>query len=260
MSGWIKLHRDIQSHWIYSFDEPDKSLAWIDLLLLASHAGGSFMVKGKLIEYKRGQIAISQITLQKRWRMSQNKVKRLLELLKKQSMIDFKTNELTTIITICNYSSFQDDERTDGRPLERPVERATDDQSNDIIRMKERKECKEVNIDSPKRSVSSLLFDFGIDGQLAKDFIALRKEKKAAITETALKRMKTQSDKAGLSMQEAVEICIERNWQGFNAEWYGEKPKQIQKQVITEAEINRAARPGETRDQVYKRLQAAMGM
>lgn len=153
MSGWIKLHRDIQSHWIYSFDEPDKSLAWIDLLLLASHAGGSFMVKGKLIEYKRGQIAISQITLQKRWRMSQNKVKRLLELLKKQSMIDFKTNELTTIITICNYSSFQDDERTDGRPLERPVERATNDQSNDIIRMKERKECKEgIDISKPKRS------------------------------------------------------------------------------------------------------------
>ena len=155
MSGWIKLHRDIQSHWIYSFDEPDKSLAWIDLLLLASHSGGSFMVKGKLIEYKRGQIAISQITLQKRWRMSQNKVKRLLELLKKQSMIDFKTNELTTIITICNYSSFQDDERTDGRPVERPVERATDDQSNDIIRMKERKECKEdidIGADAPKQT------------------------------------------------------------------------------------------------------------
>lgn len=144
MSGWIKLHRDIQSHWIYNFDAPDKSLAWIDLIFLASHSGGSFMAKGKLVEFSRGQIAISQISLQKRWKMSQNKVKRFLELLKKHSMIDFETNELTTIITICNYSSFQDNERLVERPVERPVERATNDHSNDIKRMKEDKECKEV--------------------------------------------------------------------------------------------------------------------
>ena len=110
-----------------------------------------------------------------------------------------------------------------------------------------------------KLTASALLAQFGIEGQLAKDFIALRKEKKAAITETALNRMKTQSVKAGLSMQEAVEICIERNWQGFNADWYQEKPKTVLKQVISESDINRAARPGETRDQVYKRLQAALG-
>lgn len=152
MSGWVKLHRDLQSHWIYSFKEPDKALAWIDLILLASHSGGSFMAKGKLVEYQRGQVAMSQLTLQKRWGMSQNKLKRFLELLKKQSMIDFKTNELTTVITICNYSSFQSDEQTDERPLERTVERATNEQSNDIIRMKERKECKEENISKPKRS------------------------------------------------------------------------------------------------------------
>lgn len=109
-------------------------------------------------------------------------------------------------------------------------------------------------------SATSLLASFGIEGQVAKDFVILRNKKDAPITETSMTRMKNQAAKAGVSMQEAAEICIERNWQGFNAEWYGEKPKQIQKQVITEAEINRAARPGETRDQVYKRLQAAMGM
>ena len=116
----------------------------------------------------------------------------------------------------------------------------------------------EIDISKPKRSASSLLSDFGIVGTLAKDFISLRSKKNAPITETALNRMKKQADKAGLLMSEAVEVCIERNWQGFNAEWYGEKPKQTQKQLITEADINRSARPGETRDQVFKRLQAAM--
>ena len=119
---------------------------------------------------------------------------------------------------------------------------------------RERETKKEKETDS----ATALLANFGITGQLSKDFVKNRKSKNAPITETALNRMKTQADKAGLLMSEAVEVCIERNWQGFNAEWYGEKPKQTQKQLITEADINRSARPGETRDQVFKRLQAAM--
>lgn len=107
MAGWICLHRDIQEHWVFDFNEPDKALAWIDLLLLANHNENKFFIKGFLIECKRGQVAQSQLSLQKRWKMSQNKLKRFLVLLKKEGMIDFETNELTTLITICNYSAFQ---------------------------------------------------------------------------------------------------------------------------------------------------------
>jgi hypothetical protein len=130
-NGWICLHRDIQEHWLFNFAEPDKALAWIDLLLLANHEDKKFMVKGRVVECKRGQVAMSQVTLQKRWSMSQNKLKRFLVLLKNDAMIDFETNDLTTIITICNYNKFQDNERPDGRPLERPDGRGTDDQTDD---------------------------------------------------------------------------------------------------------------------------------
>lgn len=61
---------------------------------------------------------------------------------------------------------------------------------------------------------------YGITGTLAQDFIVLRKVKKAPITDTAMSRMYHQAIIAGISMIEAVEICIERNWQGFKAEWY----------------------------------------
>lgn len=125
---------------------------------------------------------------------------------------------------------------------------------------KEREKETKKERETKTESATSLLASFGIEGQVAKDFIIFRNKKNAPITKTSMTRMKNQAVIACISMQEAAEICIERNWQGFNADWYGEKPKQVQKQVITEAEINRAARPGETRDQVYKRLQAAMGM
>jgi hypothetical protein len=127
MSGWICLHREIQKHWIWSFDEPEKTLAWMDLLLSASHSGGEFLVKGVVVKCEIGQVAMSQVTLQKRWNWSQNKVKRFLKLLEKHGMIVFSTNDLTTLITICNYRKFQDDERADERPNERADERGTNE-------------------------------------------------------------------------------------------------------------------------------------
>lgn len=64
-----------------------------------------------------------------------------------------------------------------------------------------------------------LLEEFGITGQLAEDFIQLRKSKKAPISKTALSRLEKQADLAKLPLREVVEIMIERNWQGFKADW-----------------------------------------
>ncbi|KAL1039415.1 helix-turn-helix domain-containing protein [Haemophilus influenzae] len=79
-------------------------------------------------------------------------------------------------------------------------------------------------VNEPKKTTQKsesemLLEQFGITGQLAKDFIAHRKAKKGVINQTQLNRLQKQADKAGISICEAVEICIERNWQGFNASW-----------------------------------------
>ena len=116
MSGWICLHRDIQEHWLFNFDEPDKALAWIDLILSANHEDRKFMIKGQLIECKRGQIALSQITLSKRWKWSRPKVQRFLESLKNDGMITVKGDHLTSIISICNYSLYQDKNTPDVTP------------------------------------------------------------------------------------------------------------------------------------------------
>ena len=71
-----------------------------------------------------------------------------------------------------------------------------------------------------QKSESEILLEqFGITGQLAKDFIAHRKSKKATITETALKGYKREADKAGVTLEEAIAIAIERDWRGFNASW-----------------------------------------
>jgi hypothetical protein len=64
------------------------------------------------------------------------------------------------------------------------------------------------------------LFD-GVSPQIAKDFKAIRKLKKAAITKTAVDGIKREAAKAGLTFESALAMCCERGWSGFKAEWVG---------------------------------------
>ena len=76
-----------------------------------------------------------------------------------------------------------------------------------------------TNKKTTQKNSLDLLAEFGIVGQLADDFITHRKSKKATITETALKGYKREADKAGITLEEAIAIAIERDWRGFNASW-----------------------------------------
>lgn len=220
MSGWIKLHRSIQNHFIYDFSEPDKALAWIDILLSASYSDSKVKIKSKVIPVQKGQWLVSQVTLQKRWKMSQNKVKRLLNMLENDGMICVLTNELTSVITICNFSNYQDGERANEQPVERAVERGTNEQSNDIQRSKELQEVKEV-----KKKNSDLDFSSWPclpSQQIFNDWIQVRKAKKAAVTQTAINRIGKQLHKAvaaGWSVDDAMSQAVSSGWSGFDASW-----------------------------------------
>lgn len=67
---------------------------------------------------------------------------------------------------------------------------------------------------------------FTVDDQVWNDFIALRKAKRAPLTETALAMIEKESEIAGLTLQDALTECVTRGWQSFKAEWV--KPKQHQ--------------------------------
>ena len=75
------------------------------------------------------------------------------------------------------------------------------------------------NKKTTQKNSLALLAEFGIVGQLAEDFLKLRKAKSAPITETALKGFQREAAKAGVSLSDAITIAIERNWRGFSASW-----------------------------------------
>lgn len=52
-----------------------------------------------------------------------------------------------------------------------------------------------------------------------RDFLAVRKAKRSPLTPKAFEGIEREAKKAGLSIAEALTICIERGWQGFQASW-----------------------------------------
>ena len=113
-NGFIKLHRQIQDHWLWNNDEPfDRRSAWIDLIMMASWKSGTRDFKGQIIEQRRGDVVTSVKSLSMRWRWSEGKVRRYLDALQKDGMLAKKRQSHGVVLTIENFSSFQDERRTD---------------------------------------------------------------------------------------------------------------------------------------------------
>ena len=71
-----------------------------------------------------------------------------------------------------------------------------------------------------KQDALQLLADHGVDGQLALDYLAVREDRKArTFTQTAIAGLEREAVRAGLTLAQAVTVCVERNWAGFNADW-----------------------------------------
>ena len=123
-NGYIKLHRQIAQHWLWNDGPFDRAHAWIDLILLANWKTSKRMIGGQLVEQQRGEVLTSIAKLAKRWRWSENKVRRFLADLTAEGMVHTNGRAYGTSITVENYAFFQDERRADGRANERADGRA----------------------------------------------------------------------------------------------------------------------------------------
>lgn len=86
---------------------------------------------------------------------------------------------------------------------------------------------KDIPKDIPKDSKNNIapakpkqsFFPDGFPEQLKSDFEKLRKAKRAPLTQTAMNGIISEAQKANITLEAAIQICCERGWQGFNADW-----------------------------------------
>jgi hypothetical protein len=94
--------------------------AWLDLLVSARFDAGEarLLIGGIVVRWQRGELIASVRFLGNRWGWSKTKVERFLTMLKSENMIKSRTADgtLQTIISICNYATYNPINKTAGQP------------------------------------------------------------------------------------------------------------------------------------------------
>ena len=122
--GYISLHRQIENNWLW-FSEPfSKAQAWVDLLILASHTGTSFFIRGNRVDLKSGEIGHSKESLGLRWKWSRKKVISFLKMLEKEQQITQQKMACVLVVRIVNYDKYQKKEQQTAQ--QKSNRRATD--------------------------------------------------------------------------------------------------------------------------------------
>jgi len=63
----------------------------------------------------------------------------------------------------------------------------------------------------------------GVSDSVWQEFKSLRKAKKAPITQRAIDAIASEANKAGWTLEKALEECVVRGWQAFKADWVAKK-------------------------------------
>jgi hypothetical protein len=63
----------------------------------------------------------------------------------------------------------------------------------------------------------------GVSDSVWQEFKSLRKAKKAPITQRAIDAITSEANKAGWTLEKALEECVVRGWQAFKADWVATK-------------------------------------
>jgi hypothetical protein len=156
-NGWIKIHRKILEHWIFS--DPYYFRAWVIMLMTVNFEDKKVLINGQVIECNRGQSILSIETWvdmfgvsKKKGKWTYQKVRTFFNLLEGDGMIVKENIIKTTRITISNYDSYQN--------IQQPSNKMPTTKQQPSNKMptttKEREELKELkkekNIDIPALS------------------------------------------------------------------------------------------------------------
>jgi hypothetical protein len=181
MSGWIKIHRSIVDHWLYSEKRTFSKLeAWYDMLLTVNYSDNKTVIKGKLYNIKRGQSILSLESWAKRWGWDKSKVRRFFNTLQSDNMILLKSDTITTHLTICNYDSYQSERNANETQTTRG--RNANETQTTLIEEEKRKKEEEKRKKNDlyikiSKSLDYLNFDFPEDAiEIWTNWITYKKE------------------------------------------------------------------------------------
>lgn len=200
MSGWIKIHRQILDWEWYS--DINAFRLFMHLILKANHKEKKF--KGLVLN--AGSVVTSRDILAIEIGLSVQQIRTALNKLKSTNEITIKSNSQGTVIQIVNYSKYQ--LSTNESTIEQPINNHQTTTNNNVNKEK-----------SIKFSFLAALIENGFDEKLSREWIEVRKQKKAVNTQTAFDDFMAQVKKHGGDRNHILRKCVQRSWKGFNHTW-----------------------------------------
>jgi hypothetical protein len=131
MEGWIKVYRKLIDNPLWHSERFTRSQAWIDLLLLANHKPNIVFIRGNEVKTERGDLCYSIVSLSKRWCWNERTVNKFISWLENQEMIQSRKNNITTIISIKNYDSYQGSTEQSTEQSTEPIQSRVQTNKND---------------------------------------------------------------------------------------------------------------------------------
>ena len=101
MKGWIKLHRELLSHWV--FNDADILKLWIYILLSAAVSERRIFYGGKVTVLSPGQLIFGRKALSKELHITENRIRRMIQNLIDDEMIHVKSMAKYSLLTITNW-------------------------------------------------------------------------------------------------------------------------------------------------------------
>ena len=96
------------------------------------------------------------------------------------------------------------------------------------------------------------LVDNGVDGQVADDYMAVRRAKKGVFTKTAFTLLLNEVQRHNISLNDAALTCIDRNWIAYNHEWVLKLEFQYVNGVKLEKKFNPSPPPISSKPKMIK--------
>lgn len=115
--GWVSLHRKIMNSPVYS--DPDLLKLWLHCLLKCTHAEYEQLIGNKLVKLEAGQFVTGRIILAEEFNKGatpKNKVSeitlwRKLKNLERFEMLNIKTTNKYSVVTVINWHDYQGSEQ-----------------------------------------------------------------------------------------------------------------------------------------------------
>jgi hypothetical protein len=118
MSGFYLMHRGWMDNDLFQNEPYSERMAWCWLIENAAWKETKARVKGETVPLQRGQMCFAIRFLAEKWGWSKSRVDRFLRRLAAENMISMcskigttagqQTGQGSNIITLCNYSQYQD--------------------------------------------------------------------------------------------------------------------------------------------------------